>query len=315
MQTKSKQKRIQQTHLSDMHGVPFSRNHLWDLCRPYLYILPSLILLAIFYIYPILNNFYLSFFKWDLINPKKFVGIDNFMTLFQNKTFATIFFNTLLYMFGSVSITVATALFMSVWLNKPTKLRMAAQSFVFTPHIISLVSVSFIWMWLFNENYGLLNYLLSFFNISPQRWLSSKQLAMPSIILVAVWKQVGYDTLMLIGGLQSIPSQLYEAASLESKGKLKIFMTITLPMLSPTLFFVLIMNLINAAKAFDTISIMTQGGPVNATNTLVYYIYQQGFSYMQIGRAAAGGVVLFAILMVLTMFYFILLNKRVHYIN
>lgn len=192
---------------------------------------------------------------------------------------------------------------------------MAAQSFVFTPHIISLVSVSFIWMWLFNENYGLLNYLLSFFNISPQRWLSSKQLAMPSIILVAVWKQVGYDTLMLIGGLQSIPSQLYEAASLESKGKLKIFMTITLPMLSPTLFFVLIMNLINAAKAFDTISIMTQGGPVNATNTLVYYIYQQGFSYMQIGRAAAGGVVLFAILMVLTMFYFILLNKRVHYIN
>ena len=140
-------------------------------------------------------------------------------------------------------------------------------------------------------------------------------MAMPSIIIVAVWKQVGYDTLMLVGGLKSIPSELYEAVSLESKRNLKTFWHITLPMLSPTLFFVLIMNLINPAKAFDTVSIMTQGGPVNSTNTLVYYIYQRAFNYMQIGRAAAGGAVLFVILMVLTTIYFLMLNKRVYYSN
>lgn len=287
----------------------------WGLWRPYLYIIPSLTLLAIFYIYPIFNNFYLSFFKWDLINPKEFVGWDNFNALFGNKTFGKILGNTLLYMFCSVGFTVVISVVLAVWLNRPTHARSLAQGVIFTPHIISMVSVSFIWMWMFNEKYGLLNYLLGLVGIEAQKWLSSKELAMPSIILVAVWKQVGYDTLMLIGGLQAIPAQLYEAASLESRNPFQIFRKITLPLLSPTLFFVVIMNLINAAKAFDTVSIMTQGGPVNATNTLVYYIYQRAFNYMQIGRAAAGGSVLFVILMALTIVYFILLNRRVHYTN
>lgn len=296
-------------------GKPLRRKSGWDRWRPYLYVLPSVFLLMVFYIYPILNNFYLSFFKWDLINPKQFVALENFTALFTNKTFGTILKNTLIYMSCSVGLTVAISLFTAVWLNRPTRLRAVVQGFIFTPHIISLVSVSFIWMWLFNERYGLLNYLLGHLGIENIRWLSSKEMSMPSIILVSVWKHVGYDTLMLIGGLQAIPAQLYEAASLESKRGFKIFRHITLPMLSPTLFFVLIINLINAAKAFDTISIMTQGGPVNATNTLVYYIYQRAFNYMQIGRAAAGGVVLFVILMILTIFYFMMLNKRVHYAN
>ncbi len=283
--------------------------------RPYLYVGPSVILLLIFYVYPILNNFYLSLFKWDLINPMVFVGTANYRALFENRTFGQILSNTLVYMFCSVAFTVALALLMAVWLNRNTPGRRLVQGFIFTPHIISLVSVSFIWMWLFNENYGLLNYLLTFFGAAPAKWLSSREMAMPSIIIVAVWKQVGYDTLMLVGGLKSIPSELYEAVSLESKRNLKTFWHITLPMLSPTLFFVLIMNLINAAKAFDTVSIMTQGGPVNSTNTLVYYIYQRAFNYMQIGRAAAGGAVLFVILMVLTTIYFLMLNKRVYYSN
>jgi sn-glycerol 3-phosphate transport system permease protein len=287
----------------------------WDYWRPYLYVLPSVILLIIFYIYPILNNFYLSFFKWDLINPKQYIALENFEALFTNKAFSTIIVNTLTYMFVSVGLTVTVSLVMAIWLNRPTRLRALVQGFIFTPHIISLVSVSFIWMWLFNENYGLLNYILGYLGIDNLRWLSSKEMAMPSIIFVSVWKYVGYDTLIFIGGLQAIPAQLFEAASLESKPGFKMFWHITLPMLSPTLFFVLIINLINGAKAFDTISIMTQGGPVNATNTLVYYIYQRAFNYVQIGRAAAGGVVLFFILMILTILYFFMLSKRVHYAN
>lgn len=291
------------------------RKRGWTLWRPYLYVMPSVILLCIFYIYPIARNLYLSFFKWDLINPMEYVALDNFNALFSNKTFGKIMRNTFTYMFATVAFTVGLSLAMAVWLNQKSKIRTLTQGFIFIPHIISLVSVSFIWMWLFNEDYGLLNYLLSFAGLRPIRWLNSKTMAMPSLIIVAVWKQVGYYTLMLIGGLQSIPKELYEAASLETYHKFKIFRYITLPMLSPTLFFVLIINLINASKAFDSVSIMTQGGPVNATNTLVYYIYQRAFAYMQIGRAAAGGTVLFFILMLLTIFYFIALNKRVHYSN
>ena len=291
------------------------KKHGWDMWRPYLYVMPSVICLCIFYIYPIVRNIYLSFYKWDLLNPIEFVALDNFNALFSNKTFGKIMRNTFTYMFATVAGTVSIALAMAVWLNKKTKMRTLTQGFIFIPHIISLVSVSFIWMWMFNEDYGLLNYLLSLVDCKPIRWLNSKNMAMPSLIIVAVWKQVGYYTLMFIGGLQVIPREIYEAVHLETNRKLRIFFHITLPMLTPTLFFVLIINLINASKAFDSISIMTQGGPVNATNTLVYYIYQRAFAYMQIGRAAAGGTVLFGILLVLTICYFFALNKRVHYLN
>lgn len=291
------------------------RKHGWNLWRPYLYVVPSVLLLCIFYIYPIARNIYLSFFKWDLLSPMEFVRFDNFNALFTNKTFGKIMRNTFTYMFSTVICTVGISLAMAVWLNRKTRLRTLTQGFIFIPHIISLVSVSFIWMWMFNEDHGLLNYLLSLIGMKPIRWLNSKTMAMPSLILVAVWKQVGYYTLMFIGGLQAIPQELYEASYLETHNQFKIFRHITLPMLSPTLFFVLIINMINASKAFDSISIMTQGGPVNATNTLVYYIYQRAFAYMQIGRAAAGGTVLFGILMVLTICYFFALNKRVHYMN
>lgn len=307
-----------EANVAAIHRKSLKFNHRkrgWDLWRPYLYVMPSVILLCIFYIYPIARNLYLSFFKWDLLNPMEFVAFDNFNALFTNKTFGKIMRNTFTYMFATVGFTVVISLAMAVWLNKKTRLRTLTQGFIFIPHIISLVSVSFIWMWMFNEDFGLLNYLLSLVGVKPIRWLNSKSMAMPSIIIVAVWKQVGYYTLMFIGGMQAIPRELYEAASIETNNKFRVFRYITLPMLSPTLFFVLIINLINAAKAFDSISIMTQGGPVNATNTLVYYIYQRAFAYMQIGRAAAGGTVLFGILMVLTICYFFALNKRVHYLN
>lgn len=291
------------------------KKHGWELWRPYLYVVPSVICLCVFYIYPIIRNIYLSFFKWDLLNPMEYVGLDNFMALFTNKTFGKIMGNTFTYMIATVGFTVVISLAMAVWLNRKSRIRTLTQGFIFIPHIISLVSVSFIWMWMFNQDFGLLNYLLSLVGIGPIRWLNSKTMAMPSIVIVAVWKQVGYYTLMFIGGLQAIPRELYEAARIETNNRFRVFRYITLPMLSPTLFFVLIINLINASKAFDSISIMTQGGPVNATNTLVYYIYQRAFVYMQIGRAAAGGTVLFGILMVLTIFYFLALNKRVHYMN
>lgn len=281
---------------------------------PYFLIIPSLVFFLIFYIYPILYNIYLSFFDWNLVSPTKdFVGVDNFRMLFSNKEFLEVIANSLIYMGATVFFTVAIALLLAVWLNKTSVLHTVIQGLVFSPYIISFVSVSFVWMWLMDVDYGLLNYILGLFGFEKCQWISHPDTALFSVILVGVWKMVGYDTLVIIGGLQSIPKSIYEAVSLDTKPNIRTFMHITVPMLSPTLFFLVIVNLITSAKVFETISIMTKGGPLNSTNTLVYYIYKEAFDYFDIGAASAGGVVLFVILAVITFFYFKILSKKVNY--
>lgn len=281
---------------------------------PYFLIIPSLVFFLIFYIYPILYNIYLSFFDWNLVSPTKdFVGGDNFRMLFSNKEFLEVIANSLIYMGATVFFTVAIALLLAVWLNKNSVLHTVIQGLVFSPYIISFVSVSFVWMWLMDVDYGLLNYILGLFGFEKCQWISHPDTALFSVILVGVWKMVGYDTLVIIGGLQSIPKSIYEAVSLDTKPNIRTFMHITVPMLSPTLFFLVIVNLITSAKVFETISIMTKGGPLNSTNTLVYYIYKEAFDYFDIGAASAGGVVLFVILAVITFFYFKILSKKVNY--
>ncbi len=281
---------------------------------PYFLIIPSLIFFLIFYIYPILYNLYLSFFDWNLVSPTKdFVKFDNFIALFSDKEFLQVIVNSLIYMGATVFFTIAIALMLAIWLNKNTVLHTIIQGLVFSPYIISFVSVSFVWMWLMDVDYGLLNYILGLFGFDKCQWISHPDSALFSVILVGVWKLVGYDTLVIIGGLQSIPKSIYEAVSLDTKPNMKTFMHITVPMLSPTLFFLVIVNLITSAKVFETISIMTKGGPLNSTNTLVYYIYKEAFDYFDIGAASAGGVVLFVILAVITFFYFKILSEKVNY--
>ena len=281
---------------------------------PYLLVAPSIGFFLVFYIYPILYNFYLSFFEWNLISPQMdFVGFENFKNLFTSREFGQVVSNSLLYMVFTVVFTVAIALVLAVWLNKNTVIHAAIQALVFSPYIISFVSVSFVWMWLMDVDYGLLNYFLSLVGIDKVQWLNHPDTALASIILVGVWKLVGYDTLVLIGGLQSIPKSIYESVSMDSRPNLRTFFGITVPMVSPTLFFLVIVNLITSAKVFETIAIMTKGGPLNSTNTLVYYIYQVAFDYFEIGHASAAGVVLFVILAIITFFYFRALSKKVNY--
>lgn len=281
---------------------------------PYFLIIPSLIFFLIFYIYPIIYNMYLSFFDWNLISPTKdFVGVENFKELFTSKEFLEVIVNSLIYMGVTVFFTVAIALLLAIWLNKNSVIHTIIQGLVFSPYIISFVSVSFVWMWLMDVDYGLLNYLLGLLGIEKCQWINHPDTALFSIILVGVWKLVGYDTLVIIGGLQSIPKSIYEAVSLDTRPNLKTFFHITVPMLSPTLFFLVIVNLISSAKVFETIAIMTKGGPLNSTNTLVYYIYKVAFDYFDIGSASAAGVVLFVILAVITFFYFKILSNKVNY--
>ena len=281
---------------------------------PYLLCAPAMIALFVFVVYPIGYLVYLSFTNWNIISPvKKFIGLSNYDTLFGREEFYTVAWNTFIFTFFVVIITLALSLALAIWFNKNTKFNMFGQAAIFTPHIISLVSISMVWMWIMDPDIGLLNYLLGWVGIPPLKWLQSSSTSMLSIIIVSVWKGLGYYTLVILAALQSIPTSIYEACELDNASKTKVFFKITLPMISPQLFFLLIVMTIASFKVFDTIKIMTGGGPNNSTNMLVYYIYEYAFVNMKIGYASAVGVVLLGFVSIVTILYFRLLSKRVHY--
>ncbi|UJF33622.1 carbohydrate ABC transporter permease [Paenibacillus hexagrammi] len=282
--------------------------------RPYMMVSPSILIFTVFYIYPIFYMIYLSLHSWDFISPEKeFVGFGNFNDLFASKEFRQVLWNSLNYTLLTVSLTTALSLLLALWLNKKGWIYGFVQGAIFSPHIISLVSVSLVWMWLMDPQYGLLNWILQLFGLQKLEWLSNPKSSLLSLVIVAVWKGIGFNALVFIAGLQSIPKDVYEAADLDESNRWRTFYKITVPMLSPTLFFLIIINLIGSFQVFETIAIMTRGGPVNSTNTLVFYIFEYGFRFFKIGYASAAGVVLLIVVGLLTLLYFKLLSRKVHY--
>jgi sn-glycerol 3-phosphate transport system permease protein len=282
--------------------------------KPYLFVAPAVVILAVFWIYPIFNMGYLSLFKWDLISPKMtFVGLDNFVSLFADEQFWQTFANTLIYTVFVVGIGVGLGLFVAVYLKERTRTNAFIQAVIFSPYVVSLASVALLWMWIMNKDYGLLNSILAAFGVDAVDWLGDSHVALISLILISVWKSVGYDALILVSAIQGIPEHLYEAARLDRAGSWATFTKITLPMISPTLFFLVVVDVIASLKVFETIQIMTQGGPQNSTNTLVYSLYQYGFQFNKVGYAAAIGMVLLVLIGIFAFVYFKLLSNRVHY--
>lgn len=282
--------------------------------RPYVMIALALFVFGCFFIYPICYLIYLSLTQWDLLSPdKRFVGLQNYIDLATDPLFAQVLKNTLLYTLLTVAANMTLALGLALWMNRPGWFAGFLQSATFSPYIVSMVSVSVLWMWMMDPQYGLLNGLLGAVGLPGLQWLRSPDTSLLSLVLVSVWKQVGFYALIFLAGLQSIPKELYEAAALDRTPFRRSFLKITLPMLSPTLFFLVVIGMINSFQVFDTISIMTAGGPVNSTNTLVYYIYQNGFQFFKIGYASAAGVVLMVVIGILTVFHFKFLERRVHY--
>jgi sn-glycerol 3-phosphate transport system permease protein len=282
--------------------------------KSYLYVAPAFICALVFSVYPILYLVYLSLYKVDVINDKyDFIGFGNYVKLIHSEDFHQVFGNTLIYMACTVSLTLLFSLLLALVLSRPTRLNQFVQGAVFSPHVISLTSLSLLWMWLMNKDVGLLNQLLSIFGLPKLRWLESSDTALMSVILVSVWKGLGYNILMLIAGLQSIPASVIEAAKLDRASKWNLFVNIQLPLLSPTLFFMLVVNIIASFQVFDSISVMTGGGPVNSTNVLAYWIYQTSFQFSRLGEASAGALILFVLVSLLTIVNFRVLRSRIHY--
>ncbi|GIO88820.1 carbohydrate ABC transporter permease [Paenibacillus lactis] len=289
------------------------KKRIWEGFRPYVLIAPAMAGIFLFVMYPVGYLIYLSLFKYNLLNKDKsrFVGLDNFTQILGRGDFYKALWNTTIYTAGVVVLTMLLSLLFAVWLNKKGRFNSIVQAGIFTPHVVSIVSISLVWLWLMEPNQGLLNYVLKLMGLPPSDWLQSSKTALMSIIIVSVWQAIGYYTLIIVAALQSISPSIYEAAALDNASKFKVFYKITLPMISPQLFFILIIMTIGSFKVFDTVQVMTGGGPNNATTTLVYYIY--GFRTTNIGYASATGVLLMAVIGLLTFVYFRLLAKKVHY--
>lgn len=287
---------------------------MWEKLRPYAMVAPAITVFSLFFIYPILYMIYLSMYDWNFISPtKSFVGLQNFADLLQEKEFIQVISNSTVYTVLTVTFTIVISLLFALWLNRSGAFHSFVQGAIFSPHIVSWVSIAMIWSWVMDPQYGLLNWFIGLFGFGKLAWLSSQSTSLISLVIVAVWKGLGYNTLVFIAGLQSIPKDIYEAASLDRSHPWTTFHRLTLPMLSPTIFFLVVINMIGSFQVFESIAIMTQGGPVNSSNTLVYYIYEYGFRFFKIGYASAAGVILLLIVGVLTIVYFQMMSKRVHY--
>lgn len=287
----------------------------WEKIRPYAFVLPSLVFFLLFFLYPIGYMFYLSFTDWSLLNidAKQWVGFENFKELFGDEEFILVLKNSIVYMVFTVSISLILSFFLALWLNKKAKIYSFVQGAIFTPHIISLVSISMLWLWLMDPEFGMINAILNAVGLPKFPFLADPGTSLASVILVSIWKVTGYNTLVFIAGLQSIPKDIYEAAALDRFSKIKTLFKITIPMISPTLFFLLVINTISSFQVFDTIYIMTQGGPVNSTSVLVFYIYEQGMEFYNGGIASAASVVLLGLIGLMTIFHFSVMSKKVHY--
>jgi len=280
----------------------------------YLFLLPSLVGLIIFLILPLGGSLFISFLKWDGMSKMKFCGITNFTKLFTDQLFLKSLVNTAYYTLGSVFLALPIALLLAVILNNPRlKGKTIFRAIYFLPYIMMMVAAAMLWKWLYDTDVGLINYFLNLFGLSRVAWLGNPDIAMFSIIILSIWKNLGFMMVLLLAGLQNIPSFYYEAAELDGANSLQKFRHITFPLLSPTTFFVVITSIISSFQVFDFIYIMTKGGPALSTMTVVYYIYTNSFQDFRFGYGSAVAWILFMIVLALTLFQWKLQKRWVYY--
>ncbi|PTX60301.1 carbohydrate ABC transporter membrane protein 1 (CUT1 family) [Melghirimyces profundicolus] len=259
----------------------------------YLLILPYLLFLSVFMLYPVLFSVWLTFHDWNIISPDiPFVGLENYQRLIGDELFFKSLWNTLRFILVNIPIQITLALLLAVALNQPIKGRGFFRGAYFLPVVTSGVVISFLWAWMLSTDDGIINELLGFFGIAPVPWLTSETWAIPSLAWVAAWKNLGYYVVIFLAGLQGIPKNLYEAARIDGAGSLQQFFRITLPMLNPAMLLVVILSTINGFQLFTEPFIMTGGGPANSSLSVVMYIYKNAFQNLDMGYAATIGLVL-----------------------
>lgn len=279
-----------------------------------LLISPNMALLAAFTFWPMIYNAYLSTMSWNFLSPiRRFVGLRNYETVLSSEIFRIVVINTAVFTVVSVAVTMVLGLGLALLLNQPLRWRSGARAVLFAPTVLSGAAIAIVWIYIFDPRFGLLAQFLGWFGIVSPNWLADPNWAMPALLIVYIWKNAGYAVVIYLAGLQTIDRTLYEAARIDGAGPWEQFWYVTLPGLSPISFFLLVTSILACFQAFDIIQVMTDGGPVNATNMLVYHLYERGFIQSQAGPAGVVAMVMFVIMLVLTILQLRFIERRVHY--
>jgi multiple sugar transport system permease protein len=281
----------------------------------YLFILPTFLGYTVFIIGPILAAIGLSFTQYDLLSSPTFTGLENYRQLASDTRLHLVYRNTIFFTVVSVFFNIGIGLLLAVLLNRklPAFLRYFLRSAFFFPVLIGHVYIAIIWQFLYQQDTGVINYYLGLIGLGPYPWLSSGQWAMPSVIIMDVWKNTGFAMLVCLAGLQNVPQDYYEAAALDGAGAWTRFRSITLPLISPTLFFLSVIFAIGAIQVFDSIIVLTNGGPGDSTRSIVMYLREVAFDNFEMGYGSAVAITLFAAIMALTLVQFRVSRAWVHY--
>lgn len=290
------------------------RVKLWRETEAILFTLPALVPLLVFWMGPLGYIVYLSFTDWDFMSPDKlFVGLENYSYLLTNSDFYKSLKVTLLFGLGSVIPTIVGGLALAMLMNSRIKSSGLFRTLLFSPWVTPMVAVSIAWSWIFEPEVGLANLMLGWVGVSPIGWLRDADWALVAVLIVTLWKSIGWSMVFYLVALRNLPSDLLEAASIDGAGSWDKFRSITLPLISPTTFFLSIILTIQSLQAYDQINVMTQGGPAGSTRTLLYMYYQSAFESFNVGEASAIAVVIILICVLLSGVSFLLSRRLVHY--
>lgn len=289
-----------------------SRQAIREEIQFFIFLAPWLVGFVVFTAFPLLFSIYISLNDYSLLTPPQFVGLKNYQTLFTDPLFAQSLQNTLVYAAATLALGTILSFLLALLLNQPLRAIPLFRTIFYLPSVTAGIATAILWAWIFNPQFGLLNVALSFVGIKGPEWLVSPQWAMPAIILMSLWG-VGGSMIIYLAGLQSIPEQLYEAASIDGANAWAKFWNVTVPMMSPVIFFNMVVGIIGTFQVFTNIMIMTNGGPANATLVYVLYLYRNAFEYFKMGYASSLAWVLFLIIMIVTIFQFWLARHWVYY--
>jgi raffinose/stachyose/melibiose transport system permease protein len=268
---------------------------------PYLWILPALLLYGVFKLYPLVNGLQLATLRWDGIDEPVYVGLTNFQRILQDQTMFLALRNNLLYAAGTVTGKIILSLFLALVLNQAIRGRLIYRTGLFLPVVMSFVVIGILWSWMYNPQFGLINNALKALGLGGQQWLGDTNLALPSLMVVDIWKWYGFHMVIFLAGLQSIPAELYESARIDGANRWQQFLNVTLPLLQPVMVINVLLSLAGALNVFDIPYVMTEGGPANSTLVMALHIYLRGFKFNKFGYSAALGYVLFAIVTVVVL--------------
>ncbi|MGY4706737.1 carbohydrate ABC transporter permease [Candidatus Bipolaricaulota sp. J31] len=309
-----------------MKGSRYLKRRVRTSLEAYLYLLPAFLVLGVFTFYPVVRAFQISLYRWPVIGPKTFVGFGNYLKLIGDREFWMALRNTAYYVAGSVPLTLILAIGVAVLLNSRIRGRVIARVAFFIPYITPMVAATVVWQWIYNRDYGLLNYLLELLEkaleylgfevqLGPVNWLNDPRFSIPLLIVIGVWQYVGYQAIILLAGLQNIDRQYYDAAKVDGASAWHLFRHITVPLLTPQIFFLLIISMIGAFQLFTQVFILYVGnpGPRDSAMTIVFYIFEKAFREYYMGLASAAAYILFGIIFILTLIQFRLSRRWVFY--